>query len=96
MATYAVTYRYVDDAARLDEVRPEHRAFLREQYEAGRLLLSGPLADGDPGALLIVRGDDVQDAQGVLADDPFRREGLIAEATMRTWNVVIGEFARRS
>ena len=82
MATYAVTYRYVDDAARLDE--------------AGRLLLSGPLADGDPGALLIVRGDDVQDAQGVLADDPFRREGLIAEATMRTWNVVIGEFARRS
>ena len=81
MATYAVTYRYVDDAARLDEVRPEHRAFLREQYEAGRLLLSGPLADGDPGA---------------LADDPFRREGLIAEATMRTWNVVIGEFARRS
>lgn len=40
-----------------------------------------------------LRGDDMQDAQSVLADDPFRREGLIAEATTRGWNVVIGEFA---
>ena len=93
MPTYAVTYRYVDDAAKLDQYRAEHRAFLREQYEAGRLLLSGPLTDGDAAALLIVRGDDRQDAQSVLADDPFRREGLIAEATTRGWNVVIGEFA---
>lgn len=93
MATYAVTYRYADDVAGLDQHRPEHRAFLREQYEAGRVLLSGPLADGDPSALIIVRADDMQDAQGVLAEDPFRREGLIAEATIRGWNVVIGEFA---
>ena len=96
MAIYAVTYRYTDDTAGIDQHRPEHRAFLRGRYEEGRLLLSGPLTDGEPGALLIVRGDDVQDAQSVLADDPFRREGLIAEATIRGWNVVIGEFAPQS
>lgn len=93
MATYAVTYRYVDDAETLDQHRPAHRSFLRGQHEAGLLLLSGPLADGDPGALLIVRADDIEGAKAVLADDPFRREGLIAETTVRTWNVVIGEFA---
>ena len=55
---HAVIYRYADDAAALDEHRPRHRDHLRALHEAGRLVVSGPLAEGGgPGALLIFRAD---------------------------------------
>ena len=54
MSLFAVIYRYADDAAALDEHRPRHRDHLRGLHEAGRLVVSGPLAEGGgPGALLI-------------------------------------------
>ena len=47
---FALTYVYTDDSARIDEVRPAHRAFLRELHESGTLLASGPFADDGPAA----------------------------------------------
>lgn len=54
MATFAVMISFGDFEKR-DEVRPTHRVFLKEQYDAGRLVESGPFVD-DTGALLIYQG----------------------------------------
>jgi uncharacterized protein YciI len=97
MPVYAVTYEYAPDTARLDEVRPEHRAFLAGLHEQGSLIVSGPLpaAGAAPGgALLILEASDDDAATALLAEDPFRRENLIAERTVREWLPVIGSLGR--
>ena len=75
MAVFAVTYLYVSEPEKLDQIRPAHRAFLGALHEAGGLIASGPLAAS-------------------IEDDPFRREGLIAERTVREWLPVIGSLGR--
>ncbi len=96
MPTFAVTYVYSPDSARLDAHRADHRAFLRGLRERGVLRVSGPLpATGDEpaGALLLLDADDATGALGALDEDPFRREGLVAELAAREWVPVIGGFA---
>lgn len=92
MALFAVTYRYVQDAALLDRVRPEHRAFLADLHESGTLIASGPFVGGEPGALLLLQGEHVGSIETVLEADPFRREGAIDVREIREWNVVIGSL----
>ncbi|WP_024288469.1 YciI family protein [Cellulomonas sp. KRMCY2] len=94
MTIYAVQYTYDDRTAAREEVRPEHRAYLRELAERGTLLGSGPFTDGEPGALLILTAHDAEAIDGLLAGDPFAREGLIARTVVRPWDIVIGAWAR--
>lgn len=91
MAVYAVEYTYIDDADRIAQFRPQHRAHLAELNAGGVVVLSGPIV-GSPGALLIVRADSEEGALAALDADPFQREGVIAERRAREWNVVIGEL----
>lgn len=92
MSLFAVTYRYTvgSDAGR-DEHRPSHLEFLTGLFDAGRLVISGPTdATGpEPGALLIVRGDDAQDVETTMAEDPFARRGFV-ERTVRAWDPKFG------
>jgi hypothetical protein len=95
MTVFAVEYRYVsapEGAARLDEVRPDHRAWLRERAESGDLLASGPYQGGAK-ALLIFRAEDRAALDAVLADDPFAHASLIAETVATPWNPIIGRLA---
>ncbi len=91
MAVFAVEYTYTEDADRVAQHRPEHREHLAELHREGTLLLSGPLSDG-PGALLIVRADSADAALAALGGDPFQRERLIVDRSVREWDVVIGEL----
>ena len=59
MSIFAVRYTYDERSEVRDAVRPEHRSWLADQAEAGVLLGSGPFTDGAPGALLVLRGDDI-------------------------------------
>jgi uncharacterized protein len=97
MAVFAVTYVYApDSAAARDAARADHRAFLADLVAAGRVLVSGPLPatdDAPDGALLVVEAPSVDDAVALLDDDPFRREGLVAQRTAREWVPVTGGFA---
>src|SRR5699024_7386196 len=47
---------------------------------------------GRPGALLIVRADSADAALAALGGDPFQRERLIVDRSVREWDVVIGEL----
>lgn len=93
MAHFAVQYTYSDDAAELDRVRPEHRAFLAMLTE-GPLLASGPYVDAEqPSALLILKADSVAEVEELLDADPFWEAGLIRGRDVTEWNPLIGVFA---
>lgn len=93
MPVFAVEYTYRPDPDALDEVRPRHRAFLRELFEQDSLLASGPYQDGQgPDALLLVVADDEKDALDLLEDDPFNEADLISDRVARPWNPVIGPW----
>lgn len=87
MPIYAVQYRYDPsrDADR-DIHRKEHRAYLQSLADAGTILVRGPYADSDaPGALLIVQAGSPDEVADALDGDPFNRERLIIERTVREW-----------
>ena len=93
MTVFAVEYRYATGAAdRLDEVRPAHRAWLRDRADEGVLLASGPY-EGGGSALLIFRAEDRAELDALLAQDPFAEAGLIVETGVTVWNPIIGLLA---
>lgn len=91
MAAYAVHYTYVPETAEMTAARPGHVDFLTELHAAGTLLVSGRLTEGDPlGALLIVRGESVEEVESIMDGDPFYTGGFVAERQVRRWNIVFG------
>ena len=92
MNTYAVNYSYTGDETSISEVRPIHRAWQREHFEAGNLLASGPLTDV-PGALLIFKAESLEALAGLLDQDPFDQAGCIGERVITQWNPLIGPWS---
>lgn len=90
MNLHAVIYRYADDPDQLDEHRPLHKDYLASLFEQGRIVISGPLTDGAPGALLIVAADDADQVAALLDPDPFFTLGLIADRQIRSWKPFFG------
>jgi uncharacterized protein len=87
MTTFAVTYVYSTDTDALDQLRPEHRAFLGAQ---DGLLLSGPTDDN--GALLVWEAKSASEIEEVLDEDPFWTAGLISERVVVGWTPVLGPW----
>ncbi|MDR7294471.1 hypothetical protein HMPREF3160_05250 [Arthrobacter sp. HMSC06H05] len=92
MAIFDVEYTYIDNAELIQKHRPEHRAFLSEQREAGTVLLSGPKTTEPASALIIVRANTTEEAGRILDADPFNDHGIITHRAIAEWNVVIGEL----
>lgn len=92
MATFAVTYTYSASEEELAQIRPTHRAFLKELLESQVLLASGPMVNR-AGALLIVRADSVEEVAKILDQDPFDIAGFIGERTIAEWNPVFGPWS---
>jgi uncharacterized protein YciI len=92
MSIYAVSYTYSDDVATRDEARPSHRDFLRGLNAEGVVRASGPV-DGGIGALVVLEAESAEDALRILDTDPFQVRGVIAERSVRQWDVVIGGLA---
>jgi uncharacterized protein len=92
MSTFAVIYTYVEDSdAQRDAHRPAHRDFLRGLHDAGRLRASGPFGAGvTAGALLLLEGGSADEVGTLLDDDPFREAGVLADRSIRPWDIVIG------
>ena len=91
MTIFAVTYRYSDDVATRDNLRAEHRDYLRGLANQGLLLVSGPFGpDEAPGALLLFRADDKAHVDALVEKDPFTLSGVIVETDSTEWEPVIG------
>lgn len=69
-------------------VRPEHREYVHELYGRGEIRMSGPLA-GDAGAILVYQAADENAVRALIEADPYVREGVVREVSLREWMVVV-------
>jgi len=95
MKYFAVHYQYPDGSDEIVRLRPEHRAWLSTLAETDRLVGSGPYVDGQGGALIVIRMSDtatLRDAEELMDNDPFTREGVLAGREVREWKPVLNVF----
>ena len=88
---FAAIIEYLQDAEKVQSIRPEHRQYLALLRERGQLVAAGPFTDGT-GALIIYEAADAEAAEKLLRDDPFHHHGIFLEYALRPWNPV---FANR-
>jgi uncharacterized protein len=84
---YAAIIEYINDAEKVQSVRPVHREYLGKLRESGRLAASGPFTDGS-GALIIYEAESPEEAERLLQDDPFHAAGVFQSWVIRPWNQV--------
>ncbi|HNT94082.1 MAG: hypothetical protein H6545_04560 [Bacteroidales bacterium] len=86
---YILFYRTVENyIERRKPFREEHLGLIREFLNDGRLFMAGALAEPADGAVLIFRGDNPQAAHDFVSRDPYVKNGLITEWSVRPWMVV--------
>jgi len=85
---YAAIIEYLQDKAKIAEVRPVHRQYLASLKEQGRLAASGPFTD-DSGALIVYEASSAEEAEKLLQADPFNQHGIFLRYQLRPWNTVI-------
>lgn len=93
--TFFVALREPLDLARMDALLEAHLQWAVQAE--GHLLASGPfVAPGQPpgaaGGMTIVRAQSLEEAQALLAQDPFVREGAV-KVSWRQWSVMEGGFS---
>ena len=85
---FAAIIEYVQDKAKIAEIRPSHRQYLATLKTQGNLAASGPFTD-DWGALIVYEADSIERAETLLKGDPFCQAGIFVRWTIRPWNTVI-------
>ncbi len=86
---FAAIIEYGPDLTKIAEIRPTHRAYLSSLLESGRLAISGPFTD-DSGALIVYEAASPEEAEKLIADDPFSKAGVFAKWSIKPWNPVFG------
>jgi uncharacterized protein YciI len=88
MGTFVALLEYTDDKDLRLRTRPAHREYLRSLLDQGKLRMSGPWVD-ESGACIVYNAEDIAEAQSLLEADPFRTAGVLADARIREWHVVL-------
>jgi uncharacterized protein YciI len=84
-------YTLADDyLERRGPLREEHLGLARAAQERGELVLAGALADPADRSLLVWATEDRSVVTAFAEADPYVREGLVTDWTVRPWTVVIG------
>lgn len=94
MAFYLVTMTHPDGDGWGQHVMP-HVEYLRGLISAGKIRASGPLKGlGQRAGFIIMTVDDRQEAERLVAADPFAIEGLIDDLKILEWDPMFGAFAK--
>lgn len=79
---YVHIYSMRSEPERVRSAVPEHVAYWHELQIPG--YLGGPFADRS-GGLITFEADSLRDAERVVAADPFVRQGLLEDFSVREW-----------
>ena len=79
--------RYVEDLAKVAVLRPAHRSFMSELLRQNKLVAGGPFGDGS-GAIFVYEVRDLEEAERLVAEDPYMAGGAIFGYELRQWIVV--------
>ncbi len=72
---FVIELLYKADLAEIDANMRAHMAFLKQQYKAGRFLISGRKVPREGGIILAV-GDNREQIEALVKEDPFVARGL--------------------
>lgn len=91
---FLLFYDVVDDyLERRESLREEHLVYARQARERGELLLAGALANPVDRAVLMFSAPSATAAEDFARHDPYVKNGLVKQWTVREWSVVIGDNA---
>jgi uncharacterized protein YciI len=72
---FVLLLSYVRPVEEVDALMREHMAWLNEQYDAGRFVVSGRQVPRT-GGVIVARGDDREEIERIAASDPFVTGGV--------------------
>ena len=88
---YVLFYKTVDGyVERRAPFREEHLALARAANARGELVMGGALADPPDAAVLVFKGESPAVAEAFVKSDPYVKNGLVTEWSVRPWTGVIG------
>jgi hypothetical protein len=91
---YVLRYDFVDDyLERRAAFRDEHLTQAWTAQARGEMILAGAFTDPIDGAILIFSGDSPAVAESFAKNDPYVRNGLVKQWTVRGWTTVVGDQA---
>jgi uncharacterized protein YciI len=73
---HVLTLTYLQSSEMIDEARPAHLAWIRDEVDAGRLILTGRL-ESQQGGVLITADITSEAAEDLIAADPYELAGLV-------------------
>lgn len=74
---HILTLTYLQPTDVVDQTRPAHLDWIKDEVARGRLLLAGRKED-QTGGVLITADIDVADAEDLITNDPYQRAGLVS------------------
>ncbi len=80
---FIASLTYTAPIERIDAVLDDHLAWLNAGHEAGHFIAWGPREPRD-GGLIFVKAASREEAERLLAEDPFMTEGL-ADLSIMQW-----------
>ena len=78
---------YGPDRERIESVRPSHRKYQYGLLDSGKLVAGGSFSPDGDGGLFLYEAATLKDAQSLVQDDPYIREGLIESFKLREYEV---------
>ncbi|WBL25281.1 YciI-like protein [Zunongwangia sp. HGR-M22] len=91
MNYYILTYHLVDSyLEERGKYREEHLAMAKKGEANGEIVMAGALDEPADKAIFIFKSESESAATNFAENDPYFKNGLIKEYSVRKWNVVIG------
>ena len=84
---FAAIIEYAPDPQKIARVRPVHREYIQALKKSGHIAITGPFLD-DSGGLLVYEAETKEEAEKLIREDPFFKEGVFVSWVLRAWNPV--------
>jgi uncharacterized protein len=90
-AVYILQYTYTNDMInKRTPYRAEHLSLAQGLVSQGKIIVGGALGAAE-GGLFVFRGQK-QDVEDFVKKDPYVKEKLVTDYSIKEWNVVLGSL----
>ena len=66
----------------------DHARFMDSLFEAGKVILAGPFADGS-GSMVILAAESVEAARTIFLEDPWARQDVLLASEVKEWTIFL-------
>lgn len=94
MNLYVVECHYHELTEEMAQIRPTHRKYVEELFEAGHVIAAGRAQNSESAAgLFIVKAENELGARDQLEKDVFVTGGFVRDITVRHWDLAFGSVS---